>query len=87
MTEIENFQKLMHLNQFSHQKHMHTHVWVILLQPPVDWNHLLLPPWMKLHKLFDKIHTASLTYAKADVGPPGSLLPLVKVIGLGAHAP
>jgi hypothetical protein len=66
---------------------MHECVWVILLQLPVDWNHPLLPPWMKLPKLFYKIHTASHTYAKADVGPPGSLLPLVKVIGLGARPP
>jgi hypothetical protein len=34
VTEIENFQKLMHLNQFSHQKHTHAHVWVILPQLP-----------------------------------------------------
>jgi hypothetical protein len=34
MTEIENFQKLMHLNQFSCQKHTHACVWVILLQLP-----------------------------------------------------
>jgi hypothetical protein len=37
MTEIENFQKLMHLNQFSCQKHTHACVWVILLQLPGAW--------------------------------------------------
>jgi hypothetical protein len=35
VTEIENFQKLTHLNQFSRQKHTHVRVWVILPQLPV----------------------------------------------------
>jgi hypothetical protein len=34
VTEIENFQKLTHLNQFSRQKHTHARVWVILPQLP-----------------------------------------------------
>jgi len=34
VTEIENFQKLTHLNQFSCQKHTHARVWVILQQLP-----------------------------------------------------
>jgi hypothetical protein len=34
VTEIDNFQKLTHLNQFSRQKHTHARVWVILPQLP-----------------------------------------------------
>jgi hypothetical protein len=37
VTEIENFQKLTHLNQFSRQKHTHARVWVILPQLPGTW--------------------------------------------------
>jgi hypothetical protein len=36
VTEIENFQKRRHLNQFSCQKHTHARVWVILPQLPAE---------------------------------------------------
>jgi hypothetical protein len=41
VTEIENFRKLTHLNQFSRQKHTHARVSVILPQLPDIIAHLV----------------------------------------------